>query len=572
MIRATTDDAILGLVTVVATTTTAATMLLLLLLTLRDGIRHSLGPRPRGRSTAAGGAVAFSARRRRPSSPPVAGRILNGTVTPGGAATMLLLLSSSPLTFHLGGVRAFSGRRHAVPSAASRPPSSRSSSEPPPTTPATGGGFQSESDFPDPVRQALAAVRRACAVTRRVQDQMVSTAASASVAEGGESGESGSESGITRTKLDATPVTIADYAAQAVVLSDLIRAFPGALFLAEESSSGLREAAGAEDMTRLVGTLWREAGTDDDAVAGGDDDDDDVWGAAALERAIDLGRTYQEEMTRRRRGGADDADAVTDATLPPPDQFWCLDPIDGTKGFLRKGQYCVALALLERGVPTVGILACPNLPPSSSSQQRSDCAQGEDGRRGGHEGCIFVACKGRGCYEVGMEPSTYVRRLGGGAAAGFAGEAPRDGVDDAFACEEDPSRARFCVGVEQGFNDPDGLTVAMGEYLHGGLDVGTGEILYCTRMDSQVKYGVIARGDAEFYVRLPKSHRDNIWDVAAGALCLEEVGGKVTDLDGNPLDFSRGAKLPTVGILGARTAALHRALLEAYHKVAKPGN
>ncbi len=91
--------------------------------------------------------------------------------------------------------------------------------------------------------------------------------------------------------------------------------------------------------------------------------------------------------------------------------------------------------------------------------------------------------------------------------------------------------------------------------------------MHCTRMDSQVKYGVIARGDGEFYVRLPKEHQDNIWDVAAGVLCLEEVGGKVTDTSGKPLDFTKGAKLKTVGILGARTATLHEALLQAYRQV-----
>jgi NAD(P)-dependent dehydrogenase (short-subunit alcohol dehydrogenase family) len=106
----------------------------------------------------------------------------------------------------------------------------------------------------------------------------------------------------------------------------------------------------------------------------------------------------------------------------------------------------------------------------------------------------------------------------------------------------------------------------MGKVLHGSLDQD-GEILHVTRMDSQVKYGVIARGESEFYVRLPKSHKDNIWDVAAGVLCLEEVGGKVTDTAGRPLDFTYGPNLPTVGILGARTDKLHQSLLGAYQQV-----
>jgi hypothetical protein len=188
--------------------------------------------------------------------------------------------------------------------------------------------------------------------------------------------------------------------------------------------------------------------------------------------------------------------------------------------------------------------------------------------------------KGRGCYEIGLStcdggghdddtddssssspsPSGHFRRLS------ITGHNDDDHVDGDDPYSNDPTIARFCVGVEQGFNDPFGTTKKMGEMLHGTLDVD-GEILHCIRMDSQVKYGVIARGDAEIYVRLPRDHKDNIWDVAAGALCLEEVGGCVTDTTGRPLDYSVGAKLPTVGILGARKKRLHDVLLDTYRKV-----
>lgn len=42
--------------------------------------------------------------------------------------------------------------------------------------------------------------------------------------------------------------------------------------------------------------------------------------------------------------------------------IWALDPIDGTKGFLRGDQYAVCLALIVDGVVEVGALGCPNLP------------------------------------------------------------------------------------------------------------------------------------------------------------------------------------------------------------------
>ena len=67
------------------------------------------------------------------------------------------------------------------------------------------------------------------------------------------------------------------------------------------------------------------------------------------------------------------------------------------------------------------------------------------------------------------------------------------------------------------------------------------------RMDSQAKYAAVARGDASIYLRLPNpktpDYREKIWDHAAGALVVEEAGGRVTDVHGQPLDFSAGAKL-----------------------------
>jgi 3'(2'), 5'-bisphosphate nucleotidase len=66
-------------------------------------------------------------------------------------------------------------------------------------------------------------------------------------------------------------------------------------------------------------------------------------------------------------------------------------------------------------------------------------------------------------------------------------------------------------------------------------------------MDSQAKYGAVARGEAALYLRLPSpktpDYRENIWDHAAGVLVVEEAGGRVTDIRGHALDFARGAKM-----------------------------
>ena len=65
------------------------------------------------------------------------------------------------------------------------------------------------------------------------------------------------------------------------------------------------------------------------------------------------------------------------------------------------------------------------------------------------------------------------------------------------------------------------------------------------RMDSQCKYAAVAMGLAEVYLRLPTrpGYVERIWDHAAGVVVLEEAGGAVTDVEGRPLDFSRGRGL-----------------------------
>ena len=63
-------------------------------------------------------------------------------------------------------------------------------------------------------------------------------------------------------------------------------------------------------------------------------------------------------------------------------RYWTIDPIDGTKGFLRGDQYAVALGLIEDGEVVAGVLGCPNLPASE----------------GGAVGSLFAAVRGEGGF------------------------------------------------------------------------------------------------------------------------------------------------------------------------------
>lgn len=67
--------------------------------------------------------------------------------------------------------------------------------------------------------------------------------------------------------------------------------------------------------------------------------------------------------------------------------MWTLDPIDGTKGFLRGEQYAVCLAFIVDSVVQVGVMGCPNLPVGGAGA-------------GGERGCLFVAVRGQGAEQV----------------------------------------------------------------------------------------------------------------------------------------------------------------------------
>ena len=104
---------------------------------------------------------------------------------------------------------------------------------------------------------------------------------------------------------------------------------------------------------------------------------------------------------------------------------------------------------------------------------------------------------------------------------------------------------------------------------HASITAALGITAEPYRIDSQCKYGVVSRGEASIYLRLPKKkdYREKVWDHAAGAIVLEEAGGRVTDLAGQPLDFSQGRLLGThVGIV-ATNGRLHDRVVAACREV-----
>jgi 3'(2'), 5'-bisphosphate nucleotidase len=124
----------------------------------------------------------------------------------------------------------------------------------------------------------------------------------------------------------------------------------------------------------------------------------------------------------------------------------------------------------------------------------------------------------------------------------------------------DPAQARFCESVESGHSSHD-HSAQVAELL-GITKPGA-------RLDSQAKYGVVARGEADIYLRLPTKadYFEKIWDHAGGVLVVEEAGGKATDVGGRALDFKLGRELRANRGVVVTNGKLHERVLGALREV-----
>ncbi|MBN2468643.1 MAG: 3'(2'),5'-bisphosphate nucleotidase [Deltaproteobacteria bacterium] len=296
----------------------------------------------------------------------------------------------------------------------------------------------------------------------------------------------GELSGASIEKQDKSPVTVADFGTQAVISLALQQAYPNDPVMAEERLSDLPSLLRDKVLQHVAIIL---PGLGNGEVL------------AAIDRC-----DYNESGKERA---------------------WILDPVDGTKGFLRGDQYAIALALIENGEVVLGILGCPNLP--------LDIKQPE-----GPRGCLFIAVKGEGAVMRLMD----------------------DPLEQEIAVSDvtDPERASFCESYESTHSShSDSARIAQ------ILNVVVPPI----RIDSQCKYGIVARGDASIYLRLPSKpgYEEKIWDHAAGWLIVKEAGGTVTDSLGRPLDFSTGRLLSKNKGIVASNGMIHSAVLSAIREV-----
>jgi 3'(2'), 5'-bisphosphate nucleotidase len=286
------------------------------------------------------------------------------------------------------------------------------------------------------------------------------------------------------TKADASPVTVADFGVQVLVASRLARECPGDCLVAEEDASPLRTEQGHELLQRITGLL-----------------------AGRMAEPI----TPEHVLDYLDRGGGSAGR-----------RFWTLDPIDGTKGLLRGGQYAVALALVIDGAVQCGVIGCPRLSLDTA-------------RVAGPIGGLAVAARRRGSWWCGVDGK--VRPLRVSSAV-------------------DPGVARVLHSNESAHSD-----VAWFLRTLARLGVTNPPIL----MDSQAKHVALAAGVGDVLLRFPPKpgYHEAIWDQAAGLLVIEEAGGRITDLTGHPLDITPDSRLTRNHGIVASNSRLHPAVIAA---------
>lgn len=324
-------------------------------------------------------------------------------------------------------------------------------------------------------------------------------------------------------KADDSPVSLADFASQALIVAALHEVFPEDIIVGEENAASLRSN------TRLANSVWdlvQEAKLDDAEA------EEQLAKPSSKEEMLDL------------------IDLAGNSSPQPYTRVWFLDPIDGTKTYLEGTHYCVVASLIDDGKQVLATFACPHLFPRpregsarpSISEAESDVDKSEGA------GYIVSTISGQGVY---------VRPLRTGALAKIEQIHERKHVNDikelVFAESTEYCTPQFqerhLIAEELGVPWPP-----------------TGPVRI---FSTQLRYVALALGACDVTLRAPLSldKQPYCWDHAGGIAMYEELGGKVTDLRGKPIDMTVGRKLMgNYGIVAA-PANFHGEVLSACRKV-----
>lgn len=326
-------------------------------------------------------------------------------------------------------------------------------------------------------------------------------------------------------KDDLSPVTVADFAVQAVLTSVLASAYPNDTFVGEESASELRNTSALlEIVWKYVSDLQNSQSHHE---AGSKPHSQDT--------KLVLPKSKEELCDLIDRCGSG---------KPKTGRTWVFDPIDGTKTFIRGELYAINVALLVDGRQALSAVGCPMLAMDSKAPLRNEDVDPEN------EGCILFAVKDHGAH---------VRPLKGTVEEVQPRRLPR------HEPATKPEEVRFsgCTTiVDSGLNDihaiiashltnPSSLSASSNNPSSSTADW----IPTCDLGAWVLRWTALALGLANttIWIYNKPTRYAKIWDHAGAVLLFEETGGMVTDVNGKELDWLAGRKMAgNVGFVGTR--------------------
>lgn len=194
--------------------------------------------------------------------------------------------------------------------------------------------------------------------------------------------------------------------------------------------------------------------------------------------------------------------------------FWLLDPLDGTKEFLkRNGEFTINLALIHRSQPVAGFISVP-------------C-----------KGLIYYAVKGEGAYRIEEENGAEQKENeSAGKSDPNIGITKIDKTNKNIGTKIALNKLK---AVEFSLDEP-GLTVVASRSHFDPETQKFIEQLNAPRLvsvGSSLKFMLLAEGKAHLYPRLGRTME---WDTAAGQAILEEAGGQVLEFSTcHPLTYNK---------------------------------
>jgi 3'(2'), 5'-bisphosphate nucleotidase len=172
------------------------------------------------------------------------------------------------------------------------------------------------------------------------------------------------------------------------------------------------------------------------------------------------------------------------------ERFWLVDPLDGTKEFLKAtGEFTVNIALIENGRPVLGVVHAPAM------------------------GVTYFASIGQGAWRVSAN-------------------------DQPARISTRPADAAHLTVVASKDHAGPMVKAMLGRLQNPEL----------RSMGSSLKFCLVAEGSADFYLRdIPTME----WDTAAAQCIVEAAGGAVCTLDGKALRYGKaGLKNPSLMTVG----------------------